>query len=135
MFMKSNNTAIIFCLAIFLGTGLFFAGQNARALSTASISTGVNPIVSSNCSTDYTVPSGSVLIVTDFVAYGTSSGYYGNATILKDGAALIKTGGLYVNNPASVASFHTGFKAEANTVISCSTRYASMSWSGYLAQP
>lgn len=133
--MMMNKTNLMYSTALILSVGVFFVAQNARALSTPSISTGTNPIVSSNCSTDYTVPVGSVLIITDFVAYGTSSAYYGNATILKDGAALIKTGGLYVNNPASVASFHTGFKAEESTVVSCSTSHASLSWSGYLAKP
>ena len=115
------------CLTLFV--------RQASALSTPSIEMGTNPIVSSDCSTNYTVPAGQILVITDFVAYGTSSAYYGNASIKKDGANLIKTGGLFVNNPASVASFRTGFKAEEGTVISCATSYASLSWSGYLARP
>ena len=114
---------------------VLFLGQQANALSTPSIELGSNPVVSSNCTSDYTVPAGQVLIVTDFVAYGTSNGYYGSAIIKKDGADLIKTGGLLVNNPATVASFRTGFKAEGSTVVSCQTSYASLSWSGYLARP
>jgi len=115
--------------------GLFFVIHKANALSTSAIELGANPIISSNCSSSYTVPIGKVLVITDLVAYGTSSSYYGSASILTDGVSLIQTGGLYVNNPATVASFQTGFVSAENTVISCSTSYASLSWSGYLAHP
>ena len=81
------------------------------------------------------MPESQILVVIDVVAYGTSSGQYGSAATLKDGMDLIKTGGLFVNNPTTVASFRTAFKAEENTVITCSTSYASLSWSGSLACP
>ena len=114
---------------------VLFLGQQANALSTPSIELGSNPVVSSNCTSDYTVPTGQVLIITDLVAYGTSSGYYGSAIIKKDGSDLIKTGGLLVSKPATVANFRTGFKAEENTIVACDMSYASLSWSGYLARP
>ena len=108
---------------------------NAKALSSPSVETGSSPIISSTCTSSYTVPSDQILVITDFVAYGTSSTYYGQATIQKDSTPLLNIGGLRVDNPVSVGSFHTGFKAEQSTTISCSVSYATLSWSGYLARP
>ena len=128
-----NSTQVAVFLMILTTICLLFT--NAKALSSPSIEAGSNPIISSTCGSSYTVPSDQILIITDFVAYGTSSSYYGQATIEKDGASLINIGGLRVDNPVSVGSFHTGFKAEQSTTISCATNYATLSWSGYLARP
>ena len=88
-----------------------------KALSSPSVETGSSPIISSTCTSSYTVPSDQILVITDFVAYGTSSIYYGQATIQKDSTPLLNIGGLRVDNPVSVGSFHTGFKAEQSTTI------------------
>ena len=61
----------------------FLVVQQSNALSTPSIELENNPVVSSNCFTNYTVPSRQILITTDLVAYETSVGYYGDATIKK----------------------------------------------------
>ena len=49
------------------------AFTNANALSSPSVETGSNPIISSTCTSTYTVPSDQILVITDFVAYGTSA--------------------------------------------------------------
>ena len=135
MSLKIEISAIQIGLVLISSVVLFLLLQNANALSTPSIELGSNPIVSSNCTSPYTVPADKILIITDVVAYGTSGSYYGSANIRKDGTSMINFGGLYVNNPASIGSFQTGFKAESNMVISCDTSYATLSWSGYLARP
>jgi hypothetical protein len=133
--MKIEINSIHIALITTLFMGIFLLVQKANALSSPSIEKGSNPIISSSCTSTYTVPVDQILVITDFVAYGTSSSYYGSASIEKDGASLINIGGFRVDNPASIGSFHTGFKAEQNTLISCSTTYATLSWSGYLARP
>ena len=133
--MKIEINSIHIAGFMMILTTMYLLLNNANALSSPSVETGFNPIISSTCASSYTVPSDQILIITDFVAYGTSSSYYGQATIEKNGASLINIGGLRVDNPVSVGSFHTGFKAEQSTTISCSTNYATLSWSGYLARP
>ena len=133
--MKIEINAIHIALISTLLMCVFLLVQKANALSSPSIENVSNPIISSNCTSDYTVPADQILIITDFVAYGTTSSYYGSAIIEKDGNSLISIGGFRVDIPASIGSFHTGYKAESNTTISCSTSYATLSWSGYLARP
>ena len=135
MNLKIEISAMQIGLFLISSVVVFLLLRNANALSTSSIELGSNPIVSSNCTSPYTVPADQILIITDIVAYGTSNSYYGSASIRKDSSSLINLGGLLVNNPASIGSFQTGFKAESNTVVSCSTSYATLSWSGYLARP
>lgn len=135
MNLKIEISAMQIGLFLISSVVVFLLLRNANALSTSSIELGSNPIVSSNCTSPYTVPADQILIITDIVAYGTSNYYYGSASIRKDSSSLINLGGLLVNNPASIGSFQTGFKAESNTVVSCSTSYATLSWSGYLARP
>ena len=133
MKIEINSIHVTGFIIILTTIGLLFT--NANALSSPSVEIGSNPIISSTCTSTYTVPSDQILVITDFVAYGTSASYYGQATIEKDGASLLNIGGLRVDNPVSVGSFHTGFKAEQSTTISCSTNHATLSWSGYFLQP
>jgi hypothetical protein len=132
MKIEIDSTHIALAITTFVATFLLF--QQANALSSPSIEGGSNPIISSNCSASYTVPSDKVLIITDFVAYGTSSSHYGSAYIQNNGTDFISVGGLRSDNPVSVGSFHTGFRAEPGSIISCSTYYTILSWSGYLAR-
>ena len=133
--MKIEINSIHVAGFVMLLISIFLLYPKANALSSPSVEVGSNPIISSTCTSSYTVPPDQILVITDFVAYGTSSTYYGQATIEKDGSSLLNIGGLRVDNPVSVGSFHTGFKAEQSTTISCSTHYATLSWSGYLARP